>query len=270
MFEGAIVSVESSNGVTVSADGSVALVTFARPPSNYFDVNLIIGLADALEDIDRQPDLRAVVLRSEGKVFCAGARFAGADGDGTQPDAGDFMDPRDLYGNAVRLFRTRKPIIAAIQGAAIGGGLGLAMIADFRVAAPEARFAANFVTIGIHPGFGLSHTLPRVIGPQMAAMLLYTGRRIDGAEAHRLGLVDILSAASELQSAALSFALEIGKNAPLAVEATRKTLRSNFADIVAQQVEHECREQMALFTSADFKEGIKAVAERREGRWVRG
>jgi enoyl-CoA hydratase/carnithine racemase len=258
------------NGVSVSADGAVASVTFACPPSNYFDVDLIIALAGALEDIDRQPDLRAVVLRSEGKVFCAGAKFVGAEGDSTQPGAGDFADPRDLYRNAVRLFRTRKPIIAAIQGAAIGGGLGLAMIADFRIAAPEARFAANFVTLGIHPGFGLTHTLPRAIGPQMAAMLLYTGRRIDGAEAHRIGLVDLLSTSSELRSAAQSFALEIAKNAPLAVESTRRTLRSNLADIVAQQTEQECREQMTLFTSADFKEGIKAVAERREGRWVRG
>jgi len=263
-------STGKGNGVTVSADGAVALVTFARPPSNYFDIDLIIALADALEDIDRQPDLRAVVLRSEGKVFCAGARFVGEVGDSGQPGAGDLADPRDLYRNALRLFQTRKPIVAAIQGAAIGGGLGLAMSADFRVAAPEARFAANFVTIGIHPGFGLTHTLPRAIGEQMAAMLLYTGRRIDGAEAHRIGLVDVLCQSAELQSVAMTFALEISKNAPLALESTRKTLRSNLADLVAQQIERECREQMTLFATADFKEGIKALAERREGRWVRG
>jgi enoyl-CoA hydratase/carnithine racemase len=184
--------------------------------------------------------------------------------------AGDFADPRDLYRNAVRLFRTRKPIIAAIQGAAIGGGLGLAMIADFRIAAPEARFAANFVSIGIHAGFGLTHTLPRAIGSQMAALLLYSGRRIDGAEALRMGLVDQLAASADLPSTALNFASEIAKNAPLAVEATRNTLRGNLADVVAQQIEEECREQMTLFATADFKEGIKAVAERREGRWVRG
>ena len=211
-----------SNGVTLSVEGAVALMTFSRPPSNYFDVDLIIALADTLEHIDRQPELRAVVLRSEGKVFCAGAKFVGAERDSQQVGAGDFADPRDLYRNAARLFRTRKPIIAAIQGVAIGGGLGLAMIADFRIATPEARFAANFVSIGIHAGFGLTHTLPRAIGPQMAALLLYSGRRIDGAEAHRMGLVDQLVASADLQSNALSFASEIAKNAPLAVEATRK------------------------------------------------
>lgn len=259
-----------SNGVTLSAEGAVALITFSRPPSNYFDVDLVIALADTLEHIDRQADLRAVVLRSEGKVFCAGAKFVGAEGDSQQFGAGDFADPRDLYRNAVRLFRTRKPIIAAIQGAAIGGGLGLAMIADFRIAAPEARFAANFVAIGIHAGFGLTHTLPRAIGPQMAALLLYSGRRIDGAEAYRIGLVDQLAASADLPSTALRIAHEIARNAPLAVEATRNTLRGNLADVVAQQIEEECREQMTLFATADFKEGIKAVSERREGRWVRG
>jgi enoyl-CoA hydratase/carnithine racemase len=264
------VNAGSSSGVVMEAEGAVAVVTFSHPPSNYFDVGLIVALAEALEDIDRRPDLRAVVLCSEGKVFCAGAKFVGADGGNAQPGAGDFADPRDLYMSAVRLFRTRKPIIAAIQGPAIGGGLGLVMMADFRVAAPEARFAANFVAIGIHPGFGLTYTLPRAVGLQKAAMLLYTGRRIGGEEAHRIGLVDVLSAPSELHQTALSFASEIARNAPLAVEATRQTLRGNLADTVAQRIEQECREQIALFASADFKEGIKAVAERREGKWVRG
>jgi enoyl-CoA hydratase/carnithine racemase len=269
LWGGVIVSTVSK-GIEVSRDGAVARVTFARPPSNYFDLDLIVALADTLEDIDLQPDLRAVVLRSEGKVFCAGAKFVGAEGAAAQPGAGDLADPRELYRNAIRLFRTRKPIVAAIQGAAIGGGLGLAMIADFRIAAPEARFAANFVTIGIHAGFGLTHTLPRAIGEQAAAMLLYTGRRIDGAEAYRMGLVDLLAQSSELQSAALALTSEIAKNAPLAVEATRKTLRNDLADRVAQQIEREAHEQMRLFGTADFKEGVKAVAERREGRWVRG
>ena len=194
----------------------------------------------------------------------------GADGGSAQPGAGDFADPRTLYMSAVRLFRTRKPIIAAIQGSAIGGGLGLAMVADFRVAVPEVRFAGNFVAIGIHPGFGLTCTLPRVVGLQQAAKLLYTGRRIDGEEAHRIGLVDVLSAPTELHETALDFASEIARNAPLAVEATRQTLRADLADKVAQQIELECREQVALFSTADFKEGIRAVAERREGQWIRG
>ncbi|GAO53390.1 enoyl-CoA hydratase/isomerase family protein [Novosphingobium sp. MD-1] len=253
------------DGVTITTQDAVAIVSFSRPPLNYFDVDLINALADALEEIDRTDDLRAVLLRSEGKVFCAGASFSGREGSGQ----GELADPGDLYRQAVRLFRTRKPIVVAVQGAAIGGGLGLAMVGDFRIAAEDARFAGNFVKIGIHPGFGLTHILPRVIGHQNTAKLFYTGRRYTGAEAATMGLVDEVVPAEHLAEAALAFAAEIAEGAPLAVEATRATLRHGLADAVAAQTERECREQIALFASADFKEGVQAVAERRPGRWQR-
>jgi enoyl-CoA hydratase/carnithine racemase len=257
-------------GVTVTQDNAVAIVSFSRPPNNYFDVELINALAETLEGADRQPEIRAVLLRSEGKVFCAGAKFSGREGGGAgASNSGDLSDPSELYRKGVRLFRTRKPIIAEIQGPAIGGGLGLSMIADFRVVAPEARFAGNFVKIGIHPGFGLTHTLPRAIGHQLAAMLLYTGRRIDGEEAARIGLADVLAPLQALHETALGLAQEIAENAPLALEATRQTLRAGLADAVARQTDLECREQISLFRTEDFKEGVKAVAERRPGRWVR-
>jgi len=254
------------DGVTITLDGAVAVVTFARPPLNYFDTALITALADALEEIDHQPELRAVVLRSEGKVFCAGASFSGNEG---SSGTGGLADPSDIYHVGLRLFRTRKPIIAAVQGPAIGGGLGLSLVADFRVAVPEARFAATFAKIGIHPGFGLTHTLPRAIGHQKAAMLFYTGRRIDGEEAHGIGLVDVLASSDRLSDTTLAFAKEIAEAAPLAIESTRQTLREGLADAVARQTDHELRQQIALFRSEDFKEGVKAVAERRPGRWIR-
>ncbi|HEX7913677.1 MAG TPA: enoyl-CoA hydratase/isomerase family protein [Paraburkholderia sp.] len=253
------------DGVTVSIDGAVAIITFSRPPLNYFDVGLITGLADALEEVDRVDGLRAVLLRSEGKVFCAGASFSGAEGSG----GGDLSDPRELYRNGVRLYRTRKPIVVAVQGAAVGGGLGLAMIGDFRVASEDARFSGNFVKIGIHPGFGLTHVLPRVIGLQNAAMLLYTGRRLNGTDAAAIGLADTVVPADALESASLALAREIAEAAPLALDATRATLRAGLADAVAAQVEHECGEQIALFASEDFKEGVKSVAERRPGNWTK-
>lgn len=253
------------DGVSIDTEGAVAIVSFSRPPLNYFDIGLINGLADALETVDREDGLRAVLLRSEGKTFCAGAAFSGGEGSGE----GALADPGDLYRQGVRLFRTRKPIVAAVQGAAIGGGLGLSLVADFRIAAPEARFAGNFVKIGIHPGFGLTHTLPRAIGHQAASGLLLTGRRIGGEEALAIGLADRLAPLGELHSAALAFARELAENAPLALEETRATLRAGLAEAVAAQTEIECRKQIALFASEDFKEGVKAVAERRSGNWSR-
>ena len=123
--------------IGVSISGHVGQIEIQRPPHNYFDNALINQIADALEAFDRDDDCRAVVLCAQGKSFCAGADFANrpATGSGNESSAG-----RHLYKEATRIFRTRKPIVAAVQGAAIGGGLGLALATDFRVTCSEARF----------------------------------------------------------------------------------------------------------------------------------
>lgn len=250
---------ETFGDVILTHRGAVAEIVFSRPPNNFFDFNLIRDIATALETVDRTPQLRAVLLASEGKAFCAGASFSGEEGGSTHPAV--------LYQEALRIFATRKPIVAAVQGAAIGGGMGLAMAADFRVVSPETRLAANFVKIGIHPGFGLTHTLPRAIGVQAAALLFCTGRRIGGEEALKLGVADVLAPAAELRERALELAAEIAENAPLAVEATRATLRAGLIEALAVQTAHESRAQIALFATEDFKEGVRAVTERRVGQW---
>jgi enoyl-CoA hydratase/carnithine racemase len=168
-----------------------------------------------------------------------------------------------LYKEATRLFRTKKPIVAAVHGAAVGGGLGLALVADFRVTCEEARFSANFNRLGFHPGFGLTATLPRLVGPQKAALLFYTGRRIAGDEAVAIGLADLLVAQAEVRSAAQKLAVEIAQSAPLAVVSTRETIRRGFADHIEAQTERELIEQEWQRRTADFKEGVKAMAERR-------
>jgi enoyl-CoA hydratase/carnithine racemase len=168
----------------------------------------------------------------------------------------------------VRLFECPKPVVAAVQGPAIGGGLGLALVADFRVAAPEARFAANFVKLGIHPGFGITATLPRLIGEQNAALLLYTGRRINGDEAFACGLVDAVVPQDQLRGSAIALAAEIAEAAPLAVQATRMTVRRGLAEQVRAQTEHELAEQTRLFATADYREGVRSVAECRPGRFI--
>ena len=162
----------------------------------------------------------------------------------------------------MRLFRTSKPIVAAIQGAAVGGGLGLAMVADFRVTCPEARFCANFTRLGFHPGFGLTTTLPELIGKTNAALMFYTSRRIPGEEAHRWGLADVLVAQAEVRDAALKLAAEIAENAPLGLIATRATMRAGLAERVRKATEHELEQQSRLRKTDDFKEGVKAMAAR--------
>jgi enoyl-CoA hydratase/carnithine racemase len=141
--------------------------------------------------------------------------------------------------------------------------LGLALVADFRVASVQSRFTANFNRLGFHPGFGLSVTLPRLVGVQKAALLFYTGRRIGGEEAHAIGLVDVLAPQDELRAAALALSVEIAQSAPIAVVSTRHTLRRGLADAVAAITDHELSEQQQHFQTEDFKEGVRAMAERR-------
>ncbi len=205
------------------------------------------------------------MLTTAGKSFCAGADLTLPTGL-VNPNASQGINA--LYVEAVRLFAVRKPIVAAVQGAAVGAGLGLALVADFRVAAPEARFSANFVKLGFHPGFGITHTLPRIVGAQRAALMCLTGRRIKAEEALAWGLVDELVPLDELRAAAMRLAGEIAEAAPLAVQATRATLRRELAARVKAQTDHEFLEQSALRKTADFAEGIRAVTERRPGRFT--
>lgn len=249
----------------VVGDDHVATVELCRPPENYFDLALIRALADTYATLDADPRCRAIVLCSEGKHFCAGANFsprASAEPSGTDPNA--------LYVEAVRLFEATTPVVAAVQGAAIGGGLGLACAADFRVACPEARFAANFARLGFHHGFALTVTLPAIVGNQRSLELLYTGRRIGGEEAARIGLCDRLTDAAEVRREAHALAAEIAASAPLAVRSIRATMRGDLADRVRAATDREGREQERLRHTDDWKEGVRAMAERRtpqfEGR----
>ena len=150
-----------------------------------------------------------------------------------------------------------------MQGPAIGGGLGLACMADFRVTCPEGRFSTNFTRLGFHPGFGLTVTLPRLVGQQMAALLFYTSRLIGGEEAVRIGLADVLVPLEEVRAAAQALAREIAQSAPLAVLSTRETMRRGLADTVEAATERELVEQDWLRRTEDFQEGVKATAERR-------
>lgn len=256
-------AVTNLESVKIERQGNVAVAEFSRPPENFFDIKLIGELLAAFQALDADRDCRAIVLASTGKVFCAGANFS-------RPSEARLGDggPSALYALAAKLFGCTTPVVAAIQGAAIGGGLGLSLVADFRVVSPAARFAANFVKIGIHPGFGLTFTLPRLVGLQNASLLMQTGRRVGGEEALSLGLADVLAEPEALRTRAVELAQEIAENAPLAVAATRATLRQGLAAAVAEQTRHELAEQSKLFQTADYREGVVAVRERRSGRFV--
>jgi len=239
--------------IGVERQGLVALIEIRRPPHNFFDYDLIRDIADALDTLADDESCRAVVLASDGKHFCAGAKL----------ERPGERKPGALYLEGRRLFKFPKPIVVAVQGAAVGGGLGLAMVGDFRVACPEARFTANFTALGFHPGFGLTVTLPRAIGQQNASLMFLTSRRIKGDEAHAMGLADVLVAQDEVRGAALALAEEIATQSPLGVVETRATLRQGLYEAVDRALERELEVQTRLTQTDDFKEGVAAVNERR-------
>ena len=251
-----------SSAVRCELDEStgVAVVEFSHPPFNYFDAQLIRAIGDTYADLDANHRCRAIVLASSGKHFCAGADFS----------KGRLSDEAtgDLYAQAARLFSFSIPVVAAVQGRAIGGGLGVAMSADFRVAAPATRFVCNFSRLGTHHGFGLSVTLPAALGQQRALELLYTGADIAGERALEIGLCDRLATTRDVRTEAVAFAETIAEAAPLAVRAIRRTMwAERYPDQIRVATEVERREQSVLFDTEDFREGVRAVAERRAPRF---
>jgi len=248
-----------SDVTVVLDDAHVATVEIHRPPANYFDAALIAQLADAYERLDADLECRAIVLCSEGRHFCAGANL------GSPESPAD--EPRTLYRQALRLFAAATPVVAAVQGAAVGGGLGLALSADFRVASPASRFSANFAQLGFHQGFALSVTLPALAGQQPALDLLLTGRRVPGKEAHELGICDRLVGDDEVRAGARALAAELAQSAPLALRSIRATLRAGLVDRVEQALEREASEQDRLRETDDFREGVAASLERRAPRF---
>ena len=238
--------------VTTTVKGAVAVVEMHRPPANFVDRELLAELAAAILDVDADQGVRCIVLCSEGKHFCAGVDLRGIDANGI----------RAFYREALQLFTGRKPIVAAVQGAAVGGGLGLALAADFRVAAEDARFSANFARLGFHQGFGLSVTLPRAVGHQRALELLYTGRSTPGVAAHEIGLCDRV-VPGDPRAAAIALADEIADSAPLSLVAIRATMRREVVAGVAAALDQEALAQAALLGTADFAEGLAATIGKR-------
>lgn len=238
--------------VSLSVDGSVAVVELHRPPNNFFDEALLRQVSEVLHEVDAIPAVRCSVLAAEGRHFCAGADLRGIDADGL----------RSVYRTAFTLFTTRKPLVAAVHGAAVGGGLGLALAADFRVAAPDARFSANFARLGFHQGFGLSVTLPAAVGRQRALELLYTGRNVSGTEAGQIGLADRVD--GEPRAGALALAAEIAGSAPLSLAAIRSTMRRALVADVHAALDAEAAAQSALLATTDFTEGVAAAVAKRE------
>ncbi|TNC29224.1 enoyl-CoA hydratase/isomerase family protein [Amycolatopsis alkalitolerans] len=226
--------------VNVSADAAtrVGVVTMCGAPNNYLNRSVLDAVLDGLRTLDDDPRCDAIVLVAEGKHFCAGRDFTAPRGPGD--------DSASVYRTAASLFDIATPWLAAVRGGAIGAGFGLALAADFRVCAADAYFWPNFVTLGLHHGFGTTVTLPRLVGPQRAARMLMSGAKIGVGTEAATGLTDAVVPTDELVSAAVAFAEEFARNPAPAVRAVRATMRAGLRDQFAAAAEHESTEQSRL------------------------
>jgi enoyl-CoA hydratase/carnithine racemase len=251
----------ASGTVETTIDGDVAVVVLRRPPHNLLTEPLLRTLADHLEETAGR--CRAAVVASEGRSFCAGADFRSDVA--PDPTAGNTFAATTaaFYAQALRIFEAPVPTVAAVQGGAIGAGFGLALACDLRVCGTQGWFQVNFVRLGIHPGFALSMTLPRLVGTGRAADLLYSARRVHAEEAERIRLVERVVEQDAVTDAAIALASEIAAGSPAAVAATRATLRAGLGEAARAAMAHELDEQVALAGTDDAREGVLAMLEGR-------
>jgi 2-(1,2-epoxy-1,2-dihydrophenyl)acetyl-CoA isomerase len=237
----------------------VAVLEFARGAHNILDSALASAIADACDSVAAEGRARSVLLCSAGKHFCAGADFSG--------DEGDFFAPSTVsdhpYDSIVRLLAQPLPMVIAVQGGAIGGGLGLALVGDFRFGSEQTRFSAPFARLGMHQGSAITVTLPWVTGRRHASDLMLTGRRVRGEEALQVGLLDRLVPADQLREAAHAYAAGIAAGAPVTLRTIRASLRADLVDRARAVIVEEEAEQARPRPMADHADGIAADLARR-------
>ncbi len=250
--------------IIVEQRGAVTLVTLNRPKAlNALNGQVLDELLAAMAAFDADPGQGCAVITGSEKAFAAGA-------DIKEMQAQGFADmyAHDFFAGWDRFTRTRKPIIAAVAGYALGGGCELAMMCDFILAADSAKFGQPEVKLAASPGMGGSQRLARAVGKAKAMEMCLTGRMMDAAEAERAGLASRIVPAAELVEEAVKTAATIAGMAPLAVLANKEVVNFAFETGLAQGVQFERRLFHGLFGTADQSEGMAAFVEKRPGAWT--
>jgi enoyl-CoA hydratase/carnithine racemase len=246
--------------VAQQTSGSIAMLAMRGAPGNPLDLDLVSSLADHLEALDEKPECRAVVLSSDERHFCVGATSK-------HRSAGSGWSTAELYSVIPRLIGITKPIVIALNGAAVGGGAGIALLGDWRQMARNARIQANFSLLGYTPGFALTATLPALIGDHRALELMMTGRPVFADEAFRIGLCDAISEPEKLVADAVVQAEAFAAAAPLAIRALKTSARTALLSTIKDILDRELMQQAELKATNDYREAITALGEGRPPRF---
>jgi len=251
------------NAVRYAATDGIGTITLDRPDNrNSMTPELLDAFTAASAAARADASLRCLVVTGTGTSFSAGADFKSTiqrDGDARAPHERSYA----MYEPFLSLLDIAVPVIGALNGHAVGGGFGLALVCDLRIGARDAKYGANFAKLGLAPGMAISYLLPRVIGLPRANELLLTGRLVDGVEAERLGILNRVVDADEVLDEAMALAQQIAANAPLAVRATKAAIRSGLALHVREAARAEAFAQAETVGTADAREGIAALLAKR-------
>jgi enoyl-CoA hydratase/carnithine racemase len=251
--------------VRVEIDGAVATIRLDRPPMNAINSVMQEQLRAAAAQVSADPAVRAVILYGGEKVFAAGAdvkEFAGQDHAYMMRDAARMMSAPDA------LARIPKPVIAAVTGYALGGGCELALTADFRISADNAKWGQPEILLGIIPGMGGTQRLPRLVGPAKAKDLIYTGRFLDAQEALEIGLVDAVVPAAEVYPAAQKMAAKFAQGPALALAAAKAAIDGGLDSDLATGLRLESHLFTSVFATEDRTIGMQSFLENGPGKAV--
>ena len=248
-------------------EAEIATITLTRPEKrNAISAQMIEELVAALDEAERSSS-RVLVITGTGKAFCAGMDLDGLSAIAGQSPERNIEDSRKMAQMFCRLYDFPKPVITAVNGAAIAGGCGIATLADFTIAVPEAKFGYSEVRIGFIPAL-VSVFLRRQIGEKHVTDLLLTGRVVDAVEAHRIGLITEVVAAEKLMECARELAGVLLAASPTSIVRTKRLLRSFERAAIATEIETATRENAEIRTTADFREGVASFLEKRPPKWT--
>jgi enoyl-CoA hydratase/carnithine racemase len=253
----------AEDAVLYDVRDSIATITLNRAENrNSMTEEVLDGFSASIARAKEDTSLRCVVITGKGKSFCAGADFkSGAQRGGTDvpPNERSF----GMYQPFLSVLDIDVPVVGALNGHAIGGGMGLALVCDLRVANQEAKYGVNFTKLGLHPGMATTYLLPRLVGLPKAAELIMTGRIITGAEAADIGLANYAVAPDDVWEKAWSLAQEIAACAPIANRWAKRSLYGNLDWNPERAARAEADLQSRTIETDDFKEGVSALLEKR-------
>jgi len=262
-------SKEYADGKMLAAkDDGVGLIIFNQPAKrNAMSVDMWEGLGAILDEFQEDSSIRVVIITGAGhKAFVSGADISQFEKQRSNADAQVEYDRLTSAGRA-KLAEFPKPVIARIRGFCLGGGLGIALQADLRIAAQDSEFGIPAAKLGIAYGFDMVRKLVDLVGPAHARMILYTGTRFDAVEAQRIGLINRMVPDTELSDAVIDIARTIADNAPLSVAASKVSVANAVMDAAERDMEQMKRMMAACFDSADYREGRTAFMEKRSPRF---